>query len=298
MPLMWTDLREDGADVDTGACVRACAGEDADDVDVAGRANGAERFGDGALAADFDDVVDADVVSEVFGGFVPVGRGFVVDGVGGSEAAAAIELLVGGTGEDDGRTVHPCDLQSEERDAAGALDEDGLAGAEMALLDQRVPCGERGAGEGGGLFEAEVCGRVDEAGFGEDALGGEDAVDGAAECGLAGEGLDLAVEPVLEEEGADVVAGFEACDGGADRDDLAGGVRAEDARELHLGVVLPEGDHEVAVVERGGMETHVDVGGAERGKRCGLEREARNIFEAEGVEAKRGGRRLGNHVNS
>ena len=83
----------------------------------------------------------------------------------------------------------------------------------------------------------------------EDALGGEDAVDGAAECRLAGERLDLAVEPVLEEESADAVAGLEACDGSADGDDLTGGVRAEDAWELHLGVVLAEDDHEIAIVE-------------------------------------------------
>ena len=81
-----------------------------------------------------------------------------------------------------------------------------------------------------GLFEAEVRRRVDETGFGEDALGGEDAVNRAAECGLAGEWLDIAVEPVLEEEGADAITGFEASNSGANGYDLAGGVGAEDAR--------------------------------------------------------------------
>ena len=279
---------EDGADVDSRACVGAGAGEHADDVDVAGGANCRERFGDGALAADFDDMVDAEVVGEVFRGLVPVGVGFVVDDVRGAEAAGAFELLVGRAGEDDGGAVHAGDLQGEEGDTAGALDEDGLAGVEVALLDERVPGGERGAGEGGGFLEAEMCGRVDEAGFGEDAFGGEDAVDGAAERGFAGERLDLAVEPVLKEERADAVAGLEESDGRADGDDLAGCVGAEDAGELHLGVVVAERNHEVAVVERGAAEADVDVGGAERGEFGGFEREIRNVVQAEGVEAKRG----------
>src|SRR5581483_1863665 len=135
-------------------------------------------------------------------------------------------------------------------------------------------------------FEAEVGGGVNEAGFGKDAFGGEDAVDGAAKGGFARERLDFAVEPILEEEAADAVAGLEEGDRRADGEDLAGGVGAEDAREVHLGVVLAEGNHEVAVVECGGVEAHVDVGGAQRREWRGFERE---VVEAEGVEAEGSG---------
>ena len=109
------------------------------------------------------------------------------------------------------------DLEGEERDAAGAEEKDGLAGVEVAAFDQGVPGGEGGAGEGGGFGVGVAGGGVDEARFGEEVRGGEDAVDGAAEGGLAGGGLDGAVEPVLKEEAGDVVAGFEAGDSGADR---------------------------------------------------------------------------------
>ena len=94
-------------------------------------------------------------------------------------------------------------------------------------------------------------------------VGGEDAVDGAAEGGLAGGGLDGAVEPVLEEEAGDVVADFEAGDVAADGGDDPGGVGAGDAGEGHVGVVGAEDDHEVAVVEAGGVEVDEDVVGAE-----------------------------------
>jgi len=128
-------------------------------------------------------------------------------------------------------------------------------------------------------------GGVDQAGFGEEMLGGEDAVDGAAEGGLASGGLDGAVEPILEEEAGDVVAYFETGDCGADGGDDAGGVGAGDAGEGHLWVVGAEDRHEVAVVEAGGVEVDEDFGGAGVGEGEGFERE---VVETKGVEAKGG----------
>ena len=96
--------------------------------------------------------------------------------------------------------------------------------------------------------------------------------------------------PVLEEEAGDVVAGFEAGDGGADGDDDAGGVGAGDAGEGHFGVVGAEDDHEVAEVEAGGVEVDEDFGGAGVGEGEGGEGEGCCAFgRAEGVEAEGGG---------
>jgi hypothetical protein len=178
------------------------------------------------------------------------------------------------------------DLEGEEGDAAGAEDEDGLAGVEIAFVDEGVPGGEGSAGEGGGFFEREMRGGVDEAGFGEEVRGGEDAVDGSAEGGLARGGLDFAVEPVLEEEAADVVAGLEGSDVRADGGDDAGGVRAEDAGQRHGGVVVAEDDHEVAVVECGEVEVDEDLVGAEGGELGVGEGE---VVDAEGGEGEGGG---------
>ena len=178
------------------------------------------------------------------------------------------------------------DLEREERDAAGAEDEDGLAGAEVALFDERVPGGEGGAGEGCGFFVRVAGGCVDEAAFGEEVGGGEDAVDGAAEGGLAGGGEDGAVVPVLEEEAGDVVADFEVRDLAADGGDDAGRVGAGDAWQHHPGVVGAEHGHEVAVVERCGMELDEDIIGAGCGELDLFERE---VVEAEGIEAEGGG---------
>ena len=72
--------------------------------------------------------------------------------------------------------------------------------------------------------------------------------------------------------------------------DDAGGVGARDAGEGHLGVVGAEDDHEVAVVEAGGVEVDEDVGGAGVGEGEGIEGE---VVETEGVEAEGGGLRHG-----
>lgn len=56
--------------------------------------------------------------------------GFVVDGVGGArrfcEGFGAIELFVTGGGDDGGGSEGGGDLEAEEGDSAGALEEDGL----------------------------------------------------------------------------------------------------------------------------------------------------------------------------
>ena len=129
----------------------------------------------------------------------PVGFGFVVDEVVGTECFPASKLLVGGAGEDDGSAMHFGDLESEERNATRAEDEDCLAGADAALFHEPVPGGESGAGERGRFFVRHIFRNADQTDFGEDALGGEDPVDGAAESGLTGVGLEGAVVPVLEE---------------------------------------------------------------------------------------------------
>ena len=73
-------------------------------------------------------------------------------------AFARASFIVGRTGEDDGGPVGLGDAQGEKGDAAGAEDEDGFSGVELALFNEGVPGGERGAGQGGGLLEAERVG--------------------------------------------------------------------------------------------------------------------------------------------
>ncbi len=256
---------------------------------VAGGADGLEGAGEGAGAADLDDVVDAAFAGELEDLGIPVGGGAVVDGVVRTEGAGAEELFVRRAGDDDARAVELGDLEGKERDAAGAEDEDRLAGGEVALLDEGVPGGESGAGERGGLLVGEVCGRGDEAVLGEEAGGSEDAVDGAAEGGFCGGGFDLAGGPVLKEEAGDAVAALEAGDFLADGRHDAGGVGAGDARELQVGVVVAEDDHEVAVVEAGGVEGDGDLVRAGGRRLGGGEVEA---IEAEGAEGEGCGHRI------
>ena len=180
------------------------------------------------------------------------------------------------------------DLQAKERNAAGTENQHSLAGVQPALFDQGVPGGQGSAGKRRGLLERECGGEARQAGFGEDAVSREDAVDGTAQRGFASGLRDLAGLPGLEEEAGDAIAGFEARDLVTDGNDLSGSVGAKNARQLHLRVVVAQRDGQVAIVQRGGVKANVHLGGAGS---CEFHFLGVKVVQAEAVaEAKNSGR--------
>lgn len=124
------------------------------------------------------------------------------------------------------------DLQRKEADAAGALDQDRLAGLEGLEAVEGVPARDGGAGERGGLDVGEVVGGFDEAVLVERAVLAEGAVKHTAQAGLArglGHGAELVA---LVEEGGDAASLLPAGDLGPDGDDLAGAVGGGDDGEV------------------------------------------------------------------
>ena len=115
------------------------------------------------------------------------------------------------------------ELQREDGDSAGALDEDGGIGLEVGATES-VPGGNAGAGECRGFFKAEVVGNADEAGLFEQDVFSECAVDVAAERAFYVGGSGRTLEPVLHEDGTDAIAGFERVDTIADGSNFAGAV--------------------------------------------------------------------------
>ena len=134
---------------------------------MSAEAGGLDGTIEGLWSADFDHVVHPNATGLFEGPGSPVGVLLVVEGGVGAEFLEAGRFLVGtGDGEDAGTVVFG-DLEGEDGDAAGALDENGAAGLELAANDESVPGGDGGAGQGGGLSEGHGIWQADE-GVGRD----------------------------------------------------------------------------------------------------------------------------------
>ena len=136
------------------------AGEHADlGYDAASTSSG-QGLLEGACAADFDGEVHASAAGLRDRPAGPLGVIAIV--VAGIEAqfGRPAQLVRAGRRADDPRAECFGELQREAGDAACALDEHGVAGLDVGGCDDSIPCGDAGAGQGGGLFEAEVLGEV------------------------------------------------------------------------------------------------------------------------------------------
>src|SRR5690349_9377459 len=72
-----------------------------------------------ASTADFDDVIDAITIGQFDDTFVPFGRGLVIDGLPSAERFGAFEFRVAARGDDRACASHFCELEGEDRNAAG-----------------------------------------------------------------------------------------------------------------------------------------------------------------------------------
>lgn len=175
---------------------------------------------------DLKNVVHAGATScQLLGGGAPVRVLLVVDDVVGAQLLQGLELVGRGRGGDDLGAGGLGELQGEDADAAGALDEDPLAGEDGLEAVEGVPRREAGACEGRRLEGVQVFGSAGEACLVEDGVLSQRAVHGTAEarhcCGDV-HGAELVA---LVEEGYDLVAGLESADSASNFDNLTGTVR-------------------------------------------------------------------------
>ena len=150
------------------------------------------------------------------------------------------------------RAEHPGELQGEDGDAAGALDLHDVTGLEIADLDQRMPGGEAGAGQGGAFLEAHACWQLHHAVFFQNGKLGQHAVDGAAHGRGHGCIVDVAADPLLHEAAGHPITHLHAADARTNGDNFAGPIRQ--GNKVWLGGrsrVLRLDGQEITVVERG-----------------------------------------------
>ena len=161
-------------------------------------------------------------------------------------------------GRDHARAEHPGELQGEDRDAARALHQHGVARLDAADLDQRMPGRDAGAGQGGAFLEAQACRQLHHAILFQHRKLGQHAVDRAAH--RRGRSAASSIAPpthLCMKQPATRSPTLSRVTPGPTRDDFARAVRQRDQVGLGRGarVVALDGD-QVAVVERRRAHTH------------------------------------------
>src|ERR1700751_4528572 len=132
------------------------AAQAADHTDLAAGADGAQRAGKRRGTADLDNVVNAPAAGESERNLLPVGRDLVVIAVIGAERFRSRELVIARRGDDRLNAYHARELEAEDRDATGPLQQHGLTGDQLCVLHHRVPNGDARTGEGCALLERQV----------------------------------------------------------------------------------------------------------------------------------------------
>ena len=180
----------------------------------------------------------------------------------GAERLGAGELLVAAGGDDDPRASRLGELQREQRHAAGAEREHGVAGLDLALHDDGVPGRDAGAWQRGRLFEGQVLRNRQQAVLVERNQFRRHAVTRPTERRAACSRCRLAGQPLLRKDRGDTVAGLEAAHAGADRHHFTSAIRQRDQWQLLARVVLALHGHEITEVQRHGANAHQYLTGA------------------------------------
>src|SRR5215831_3784553 len=231
----------------------------ADQSDLATDADYAERAGKRRGTADLDNVVNATAAGKSERSLLPVGRGLVVDAVIGAERLRTRELVIARRRNDHLNAHRARELEAEDRDATGALQQRGLAGDEFCVLHHGVPNRDGSTGEGRALFQRQVRWNFYDPVLLQHRVFPKHAIDAAAKRACVDIGRRLATGPALKEAPGDAVADPHAGDTGTDLDDFPRAIRQRDEVLAHRHPVGPAHNAEIAEIERAGLNFHHDL---------------------------------------
>jgi hypothetical protein len=102
--------------------------QSSDHANLAANPDGTERARQRAGTADLEHLINAAAPGEFHRRLLPAGGALVIDALVGAEVLCTRKLLVARRRDDDLQAHCVRQLQPEDRDAAGALQQDGLAG--------------------------------------------------------------------------------------------------------------------------------------------------------------------------
>ena len=197
------------------------AGEDADDGDLSGGADGVHGTGERFAAANFENDVDTLAAGEAQHFLVPLGMRLIVDGLVRAERFGSRQLFIAAGCYDHARAVQFGELETEDGHAAGAEEQDCIAGLHVRGWHQRVPGGEAGARKRGGFLKTQVLRNAEQSFLMEDAILGENAVNSAPQRRCAVLASKRAGDPVLKKRSHNAVARVEGTNAIADSDHFA-----------------------------------------------------------------------------
>src|SRR5690625_404975 len=232
-----------------GIELAAKAADAADDGDGAADSGRREGAGDGSLAADFQHDVDPPVVGPPQDFRLPFRDCTIVDRLIGAQGTRSLELFVAGRGNDRAQAGCLGHLQAQNRNPAGAEQEDTIPRLHAGDLEDGVPGGDAGAGKRRCLQVAQVLRDIDERILMKRDGLAEHAIDIAAKRTADLDLIRLPFQPPGKEGGRDAITNSDASDLGADLDHLSRTVGSGNDRGIHLHRVGALGDHEIPVIQ-------------------------------------------------
>ena len=252
---------EDGADRQSLRGV----GEHAHLGHRAADANGSKRERKRAYAAHFHHQVRAFAAGLFQHPAVPIGLVQIVQTLIQTQRTSALQLLIAAGYAQHPRSPEPRKLKGKDRDTAGSLNQHRRSRLQFAS-PQRVPRGDRSAGQRGGFLIAEVFRQRDQPGLLEDDVLGQSAVDVSAQRAPGFDRGEHAVEPVLHEDAGHAVSGLPRGYAFAHGRHFARAVGAGNARQLQFWVVDALHQQQIAIVERNRTHRNQHFAGARRGR--------------------------------
>lgn len=199
-------------------------------------------------------MIDTRVVGgELAGRLAPVGVGFVVDNVVGTELLQLLGLRFVRGSSDNGRTGgfselcpgrNQCQridvermrkeayLQREHANTTSPLHQDSFTRLQWLQTVQSVPAGKSGTAESARLEVVEVLGSLDEAVLVENTVLAQSTVNDTTETGLGSGDVDGTVLVTLVEKRGHLITLLELRDLGSDFNDLTSTIGTGDDREV------------------------------------------------------------------
>jgi hypothetical protein len=161
------------------------------------------------------------------------------------------------------RTAQAGELKPEDRNAAGALNYNRIAGRDVADRNQCVPCGHRGAGKRSSLLVGEMFRNMDHRAFVHHGIFPQHPVGrSSAKGGIRRPGTRSAGDPRRHEDGGYAVAGAHPRNARAHLGHVTGAVGERNQSGLD-GRPDPSLDgQQVAVIERGRFDPDQNLAGA------------------------------------
>src|SRR5262249_45600714 len=197
-----------------------------------------------------DNVVNTTAAGEFERSLLPVGRGLVVDAVIGAKRLRTRELVIARRRDDHLNAHHARELEAEDRDATGPLQQHRLTGDQLCVLHHRVPNGDASTWEGRTLLQRQVRWNFYDPVLLQHRIFRKHAVDAAAKRACVDIGRRLATGPALKEAPGDAVADLHTRDAGTDLDDFPRAIRQRNEILAHRHPVGTAHNAEIAEIER------------------------------------------------